>query len=258
MTQASHAYLVVSGSYNSVPEEHWQYGIRFYINDDGASSPANSGTLPLNDVGLTDVHRTETDWTIASNWSLTSGANTFNPDDWLNDQVAPALAAHFGAHVWGDVKVDTLKASPIGTDGHVVGGQTALLTWTGTKPSGDGSTNPLPLENSLVVSWATPRIGPKGRGRIYYPVMSSNVTGSDGRASSTVVSATLAEVVAQIEAMTTSSDITGGWNVRPIVTGSPWTQYGIVTSVRVGNIIDTQRRRRRQTAEVYTAADTSY
>jgi hypothetical protein len=250
----SHIYLVVHGSYNSLAEEHWQYGIRFLLSDSG-SAPATSGTLPLVNVDLVDESRTETDWTIRNRWKATSGLATFQPDDWLNDQVAPALVSHFGAHLWGDVKVDGLKASPIGTDGKVVELATCVLDWTTAKPSGDGSTNPLPTENTTAISLRTPRIGPRGRGRVYYPVWSASVCDAQGRLADTPRTALLAEFIAQLEGMSLSA---GDWWVLPIVTGDPWTQYGEVTEVRVGNVIDTQRRRRRQEPETYISGTPSY
>jgi hypothetical protein len=50
----------------------------------------------------------------------------------------------------------------------------------------------------------------------------------------------------------------GGAHVRPIVTGKPWDKYGVVTTVRVGSIVDTQRRRRNRLTEVYTSGNPSY
>jgi hypothetical protein len=167
--------------------------------------------------------------------------------------------SHFGDNLWGDVRIDQVKASPITTSGLVAEDRTALLTWTSSHPQGSGSANPLPLENTAAISFKTPRIGPRGRGRIYYPVYGINVLGTDGRLTSTRANATLAEVVAQIEGMSlTPSILTGAPWVLPIVTGSPWTQYGLVQTVRVGNVIDTQRRRRRQEPETYVSAATSY
>jgi hypothetical protein len=38
-------------------------------------------------------------------------------------------------------------------------------------------------------------------------------------------------------------------HVRPIVTGSPWTQYGMITTLDVGSVFDAQRRRRNRLSE---------
>lgn len=258
MTDFGHIYVAVSGGYVSIPEEHWQYGIRFHCIFSG-TAPDDVGTLQLNAVHAEEIDRTETDWTIVNTWSTSSGLEGFSPDDWLNDQVAPALTSHFGDNLWGDVRIDSVKASPIKTDGHVAEGRTALLTWTSAHPQGSGSSNPLPLENSAAISLRTPRIGRRGRGRIFYPVYGVNCVGSDGRLTSTRANATLAEVIAQLEGMSlTPSILTGAPWVLPIVTGSPWTDYGLVKTVKVGNVIDTQRSRRRSEPETYVSGSTSY
>jgi len=56
--------------------------------------------------------------------------------------------------------------------------------------------------------------------------------------------------------------VTGGvghseWAL-PIVTGKPYDNYAVVTSVQVGDVMDTQRRRRRQLVESYHSEDVSY
>lgn len=258
MADFGHIYLVVSGGYVSVPEEHWQYGIRFHCIFSG-TAPDDFGTLQTNPVDTSEVSRTETHWTIASNWHSHNLLETFQPDDWLNDQVAPALTSHFGSGLWGDVRVDSVKASPIDSTGHVADGRTSLLEWTSAHPQGSGSSNPLPLENSVAVSFQTPRIGPRGRGRIYYPVTDVTHVDAGGRLDSSSATATKNEVIAQIEGMSlTPSILTGAPWVLPIVTGDPWDEYGLVKSVRVGNVIDTQRRRRRQEVEVYVSGTTTY
>ena len=43
--------------------------------------------------------------------------------------------------------------------------------------------------------------------------------------------------------------------VRPVVIGSPWTTYFRITQTRVGNVVDSQRRRRRQITETYESVD---
>jgi hypothetical protein len=55
------------------------------------------------------------------------------------------------------------------------------------------------------------------------------------------------------------SDLGGGdGNMRPIVTGGNYTKYAVINSVRVGNVMDTQRRRRNRLTEVYTSGAVSY
>jgi hypothetical protein len=55
----------------------------------------------------------------------------------------------------------------------------------------------------------------------------------------------------------TSSDPTGA-RVRPVITGAPWTHYGVINQVRCGTVLDTQRRRRRSIAETYESQAVTY
>jgi hypothetical protein len=61
-----------------------------------------------------------------------------------------------------------------------------------------------------------------------------------------------------LEGMAVNTGIIAGEWALPIVTGSPWTQYGIVQSINIGNVFDTQRRRRRQQVEVRSSSAVSF
>jgi hypothetical protein len=63
---------------------------------------------------------------------------------------------------------------------------------------------------------------------------------------------------ALLEGISIGSGVPATWNVRPIVTGSPWGNYAVVNSVQVGDVMDTQRRRRRQLVEARAAYSPSY
>jgi hypothetical protein len=42
------------------------------------------------------------------------------------------------------------------------------------------------------------------------------------------------------------------------VTGAPYEDYGIVNQVRVGSVVDTQRRRRNRLTETYSSTNVTY
>ena len=48
------------------------------------------------------------------------------------------------------------------------------------------------------------------------------------------------------------------WNVRPVVTGKPYVNYGVITSVSVGRVLDTQQRRRNAISEDPQSAAVTY
>jgi hypothetical protein len=257
MADATHLYVVFSGGYTDHPEEHWQFGVRFLLVN-SVLAPDPQGTLPTFGVTPVTVARTEAHWTIESTFDADLGVPTFHPDDWLNDQLGPICDANFGTGISTKVRLDAIKVSPINASGHVEGGMTAHLEWTASNPTGADSANILPLENSIVVSLQTPRIGRKGRGRYYLPPATVSSVNADGLIDSTKLSALLANQVTFLEGMAVNTGIIAGEWALPIVTGSPWTQYGIVQSINIGNVFDTQRRRRRQQVEVRSSSAVSF
>jgi hypothetical protein len=64
--------------------------------------------------------------------------------------------------------------------------------------------------------------------------------------------------VTLLEALALAGDPVTGPNVQPIVTGGAFTNYAVISQVRVGNIFDTQNRRKRQLPETYVSDTVSY
>lgn len=253
---SKHLLLTVGGSYadTSQQAESWQFGVRLAL---VAGSVDPVADLPTNwEVTANNVNRTETDWTIEGNWHATNviPAGTFNADDYLNDQVADAVTAFLGGTPCSsNLVTEYAKIYPIGTpDGRTIpappygAGTPMTLTWTSNFPTGGSGSNYMPLQVSPAVSWRTPQIGRRGRGRIFLPPVTVACVDSHGFLSSTQQNNTRDSAVAFLEALSFSGSGGNPWNVRPIVTGAPWTKYGVITQVRVDNVIDTQRRRRRQ------------
>ena len=257
MATCTHVLLNVEGGYNDGSLETWQFGIRFFV-ENNAIAPDTSGTLPTFDTVPATVARSEADWNITSTWAATVGALTFNPDDWLNDQVAPALHDNFGFGISANVKMLRLKASPITSSGHVGDLETTILDWTGSYPVGSTAGNMLPPQDSVVVSTKTPRIGANGRGRFFLPPSGDGDTTTGGRLTSTSRGNLLTAMVAILEGMAITDSITPHLWVIPAVIGAPWTSYGQITSIDIGDVIDTQRRRRRSLVEARVSADVSY
>jgi len=258
MVDATHAYLVLRGSYTFGGLEKWQVGIRFMFVNSG-TAPDNVGTLPTFGVHPEVISRTETNWTIVGDWSADLGlTESIAVDDWLNDQVATTLRDVVFPHASNKVQLDELHAWPIASDGSVVDGRTMVLTFTGSKPGGNVTGNPLPLENSVVVSWATGRIGRHGRGRIYWPTQAVTDIDATGLLSSTPQTAVKTDWVTALEAFAITPTGLGNHWALPIVTGKPYANYAVITGIKVGNVVDTQRRRRRQLVESYVTGTTSY
>ncbi len=259
MAQASHVYVVWSGTNDQALAESWQFGIRFNCQN-SSTTPDTFGTLPLFDVDPVAVHRDETDWTIDSSWNAGLGlSGPFAIDDWMNDTVLPATVDFFTSGWFNEHGYcNHVKASPINTSGAVVEGRTCIAEFKSPPPQGTNSSGLLPLENTVVASWSTPNIGPKGKGRIYLPYVSKNQIDTSGRLDAGAAAAILGDVVTFLEGIAQTGAILADKWLLPIVTGGAYTQFGQITSSRVGNVVDTQRRRRRQEPETYLSAPVSY
>lgn len=260
---SQHLYLVVNGGYSAsgLLEEGWQVGIRLRVsNDEGG----DYGDLPT-DVTYVDTEysRDETDWTIVGNFSVGLPAlSGFSPDDFLNDQVAPALEAWIGAANMFPNTTAVLGATLYGmTNGDVAevgtGPAKAVMRFkTAAVPKGASSSTSLPPQCSVVASLMTAVAGRKGKGRIYMPAPpTALVTVAGGLLSSGAATNQATAAAALLDDLTYIDGEAPETFVHPIVTGSPWTKYSKVKAVRCGNVIDTQRRRRNQITETYQQVD---
>lgn len=257
-TDFTHCYLVASGSYPGEPEEHWMVGIRLLL-EHGSTPPADHGDLSTKSIDEVNEVRTESLWNISTRWTATSTADTFHPDDFLNDQAAPAFTTWMGsAHISTDTHLDSLKLSPINALGKVAELRTSLLTWTSSNPGGADSEPQMPLQVSGGISWQTPLIGRHGRGRIFSPASTTaSVSGGSGVFTSSHCNDVRDASIALLEGCSFLATGTG-WSIVPIVTGKPYASYGEILEVRVSNVPDTQRRRRKSLTPTFHTGPVSY
>lgn len=267
MTGEKHLYAVASGTYADSTDttEHWQFGTRLAL---VFGTVDDQGTLPSNwDVVEAEDTNSDSGWDYTSQFSVNGPlTNTFNPLSYLQDYLVPTAIAYIESQAVNEqARLTAVKLSPILADvvppattgGRVIDGRTAYAT-NASGPTGGKSGNLLPLQDSVVVSLQTPRAGRVGRGRFYSPALSVGSIDSEGNVSSSAVTSILAAGIAWLEGLSYSGVGAGDAHVRPIVTGKPWTRYGMVTEARVGNRVDTQRRRRRQLVETYSNDTPSY
>lgn len=270
MAGEKHLYVVAQGDYtdSSLASEVWQVGLRFFASATGTPDEVGTFVSSWDVVPMTHA-RTETDWRIDGNWSVEGGINDLDPADWLNDQLAPAFDTWMGqASISSVCRLRALKVYPIGAPTGLVipappyaTGTPVTLTWTGNYPVGGGSATTMPLQASVVCSHRTGQIGRRGRGRMFLPPPPVGAMSTAGSSASQLaagyISGALAAQVALLEAC--QIDVAGaGFNCFPAVTGSPWEQYALISSVQVGNYVDTQRRRRNALTETYSTSPVSY
>lgn len=259
MADEKHLRLVVRGGYSTgvwTPEE-WQFGLRLALVF-GDVSPA--GDLPNNWAPVsTDQEVNETTYTVSSNWKVDGPlVQEWIPGDYLSDVVAPVLSYFINQPGITSTSVVVKGASlyPIGPDGRVLttelGTCVAHLDYKAPLPHGVASSSLLPPQNSVCVSLQTPVRGRHGRGRIYLPVPPSGSLDGVGEVSTVARGQIVAATAAMLEDLSVTSPLPENPNVEVIVTGAPWTKYGRVDEISVGNIVDTQRRRRNQLPEVRT------
>jgi hypothetical protein len=266
MANEKHLLLTAQGDWDDseLSAEGWQVGIRLAL---VMGTVDDIGTLPNNwDPLATTISRTETDWTITGNWVASSGTPTFHPDDYLNDIAAPAFDTWMSAlpGLWEKCRLRSLKISPIGTNGRLIPappystGTPCLLEWTGAYPTGGNGSNPLPLQAAVVASHRTNQIGRPGRGRMYIPGFTVSAMDAHGHMSSSFCDNVRNSQITLLGSLKLDSVGVDAPHVRPIVTGSGYTHYAVIDQVRVGNVMDTQRRRRRSLAETYSIGAVSY
>lgn len=266
MANEKHLLLTVQGDYNdaALSAEGWQVGIRLALVF-GSIDPV--GTLPNNwDPQAASINVTGSNYTITGNWNVDTGLNTFDPDSYLIDYAAPSFEAWMSAipALWNKTRIRTMKLSPIGTNGRAVPappystGTPCLWTYTSSYPVGLNSSDPLPPQISVVASHRTAQTGRTGRGRMYLPLTTESLTDTHGQISSSNCADILTAQLDLLDGLKYFAPAPAGAHVLPIVTGSGYTRYGVINQVRVGNVFDTQRRRRRQIAETYQSGTPAY
>lgn len=153
-----------------------------------------------------------------------------------------------GASAWIPLQVtaEGAIAQQVNASGHVTVSGESVLT---TPAEGGGSGNQLPPECAVVVSLRTGTSGPRGRGRMYLPPVTVGATTTTGMLSTTARSSILAAM----------QDFFNTWNSDPsTLTASVASNAGVfveaISNIRVGNVIDAQRRRRDRIVESYATA----
>ena len=265
--QAKHLLIEASGVYTTagLTAEMWAVTLRAAL---VFGTVDEAGTLPTNwNPVAASVNRTETNWTIRGNWGISGGPGlTFSPDDYLDGQLAPAFTAWMAQPaISSAAKLTTLKVYPVGSPlGKAVPappysqGTPMVLEWTGSNPVGGGPSSILPLQIALVASHTTPQPGRRGRGRMFLPAQNTS-TLTSGRVSSTITASALAAQIALLEAVALDTGVDpANSSVRPIITGKPYDSYGMITGVSVGDVFDTQRRRRNAISETRSTGTPSY
>lgn len=154
-------------------------------------------------------------------------------------------------------KTATVKITPWKTDGTI--DVPKIRSWSyPTAIEGAHTGNGNPPQVSLVATLiADSGVGLAGKGRMYLPGLGEGIdtTGHLSSGYTANVASALATFLSNVNASFDNPGQAINASHRPIVIGDPTPINRVLTSVRVGNVFDTQRRRRNALAETY-ASDT--
>jgi hypothetical protein len=255
VTDGRSLYAVFQGAYEGTEDnpEIWQFGIRLALVF-GTIDP--DGTLPTWDVVPRTDASTTTNWSSTTTFNITDPGGTaiFDSLDYMETVLQPAFEAYMASVAFSEhTKATGLKLYPINATGHVVEARSVSSVATADLPGG-ASGNMTPPQVSLAVSTQTDVIGRRGRGRFYLPGSSVTHLDAMGRLATGAIPNQVNAAQAFVEALTVSPTLPFDPHVHAAVIGSPWTNYGKISNIRIGDVLDTQRRRRRQLVEAYTGA----
>lgn len=262
-----HLLLVAEGGYTpsvtTDSTEIWVNTLRMRVAVDGPPAPVGplEAEFDVVSAALTD---SGSGWSGASDWRLEGGVTDFDPLSYLVDQAMPAYFSWQAASfVSSHCELRSLKLYPIGTDGLAIpvsGFGTASPAFInfdeGSRPGGGGSSSLLPLQMAMCVSHYTPARGRHFRGRMFRAGLTTAAVASDGHFASGVPADGLARQVSLMNELTIESGGVGGLNVNPIIApkiGGSYSSFAFISEVRVGDIPDTQRRRRNRLVETYVS-----
>lgn len=148
--------------------------------------------------------------------------------------------------------VSWIKLAYIGEDGKYIG-EPKIYDFN-VPGQGSGSFN-VPPQDSIVISHLTEaKRGLAYRGRTYLPAGFGDAT-ANGKLSSATINTILTKFTTFFNAINTITTTTTGLPIKVIVNSnvrSGMSRY--VTALSVGNLVDTQRRRRNRLSEAYVDA----
>lgn len=180
-------------------------------------------------------------------------------------QDACAAAAKTHIQAWGNAAgsgwssmaaLSYVKFNRIGGDGRYTDtGATHRVDFAPANMSATASA--YPNQVSMVVSWMTQFArGPGSRGRVFLPVPYFTLSGSTNRWSSANLTTAANAAAGFLNAMNTGLTAAASGDTEASVVSAIDEKKGRITRVRIGDVPDTQRRRRNAYPEVYVLSST--
>lgn len=203
-------------------------------------------------------------WGGAEQWSTgffmgEENADADPPNQLMADIIRNKWSDYFqapGADISNQYVFTQCKVARIQPDGHTEDGSVVYSAPTLTV-DGDEATIKLPGQCALVLTLYTDRPrGKASKGRMYLPGI-AQMPGNDGKITTTQAATNVALVKTMFDAINADPDVPNrvilaakGTGPVPALTA----QNEPVIGVRLGTVIDTQRRRRNALTEAYSSA----
>lgn len=249
MPTGTHVRIIASGQYTTglFAGEIFQTGISVTQSDGGGDFP---GGIKVTPTGFTADFAATTDSTALFNVDRAwVGTSKFD----VTDQNALSQSMHafldstkslmYNTQRWTEIRMQAFTA-----DGKVINGATV---YTYKVPvQGSAALGSMPAQLAGVMSLRSGARGPSGRGRMYLPFPGLNASG--GGLSSSGQTTILAAGKALCESLWHDAQAV------PCIWSQAHGYYSGISSIAVGNLWDTQRRRTQAAVETYQNATPAY
>lgn len=190
--------------------------------------------VPGNDPDYSEAQLLAFAQQVATTWNTTTMLTTKNLYGFLATDV---VYTEVGAAQY-------TYSDPLAGSSNVEATAAQWYMWpVASRPKGGAGTS-LPYEVSMCVTLLTDTRGARGRGRFYLPPLGTAAMGAKGRYSSMIPGMIAQDIDAFFEAMRTAHPA-----LRPVVVSQAAGQLHQITSISVGDVPDSQRRRRNAQSE---------
>jgi len=187
-------------------------------------------------------------WSFRLNLSDPAGSATLD-EGLATDMFADCKAwAAAETGIWLGSSLDTLKLARIGPNG--LYREDAIVDEFPAVQFAGGTTLSFPFQVALAISLDTGQRGPRKRGRVYLPTPSVGLE-TDGQFGASSAEGFRNRFATFLNNLNNAGGLDA--NAPNVTIASSFGFNTDVTSIRVGRVLDTQRRRRRSLPEDYTA-----
>lgn len=170
--------------------------------------------------------------------------------------LASAIFADWGTETWATALLNALASSNTLDRVRVEARDGTTLIQAaesdGTPINGNGG-NPNPPQTAFVISLRTGRPGRSYKGRMYFPLTGMSVASNTGRLNPVSIGPLLTGAKDMIKATLAQADTVAGpgSDFKTVVYSSKLDLVTPVTTIAIGDVVDSQRRRRDRLSETY-------